>query len=64
MNMRKVGVPPREIFLGAYPPEEWLCVVEALKHYEARTQQYRESGETTEDKATQAGYIPNVLPTG
>ena len=38
---RKVGAPPKEVFFGAYPPDERLCVVETLKQYESRTKQYR-----------------------
>ena len=33
--------PPKEVFFGAYPPDERLCVVETLKQYESRTKQYR-----------------------
>ena len=46
---RKVGAPPREIFFGAYPPDERLCVVEAWKHYEACTNQYRKSEDSTKE---------------
>ena len=59
---RKVGAPPREIFFRAYPPDEQLCVVEALKRYEARTNQYRKSGSSTEENRLFLSYVKPHRP--
>ena len=59
---RKVGAPPREIFFGAYPPEERLCVVETLKNYEARTKQYRGSGDATKENKLLLSYVKPHKP--
>ena len=42
---RMPGQPPKEVFFGAYPPNSRLCVVQCLKHYEERTQEFRGKGE-------------------
>ena len=59
---RKIGAPPREIFFGAYPPDEWLCVVEALKHCEACTNQYRKNEDSTKENRLFLSYIKPHRP--
>ena len=70
---RKVGAPPRELFFGAYLPEEQLCVVKTLREYEARTKLYRCSGDLTKENRLLLSYVKShkpwqsrqsVLPTG
>jgi len=38
---RTVGAPPREVFFGAFPDNDCLCVVKCLRRYESVTQQHR-----------------------
>ena len=38
---RAPGIPPKEVFFGAYPPDRHLCVVQCLKHYEDRTKEFQ-----------------------
>ena len=49
-------------FFGAYPPEKQLCVVEALRQYEARTKQYRESGDTAKENRLFLSYVKPHKP--
>ena len=40
---RTPGLPPKELFFGAFPNNKQLCVVECLKEYEIRTKELRNS---------------------
>ena len=51
---RTPGLPPKELFFGAFPDDKRLCVVECLKEYEQRTQKFRE---TTQEKPCATSYI-------
>ena len=38
---RVVGAPPKLVMFGAFPDDEWLCVINCLRQYEAVTAQHR-----------------------
>ena len=41
---RTPGLPPKELFFGAFPDDKTLCVVECLNCYEERTLDARQAG--------------------
>ena len=41
---RTPGLPPKELFFGAFPNDKRLCVVECLKFYEEKTREFRLPG--------------------
>ena len=58
---RTPGLPPKELFFGAFPYDKRLCVVECLKEYEQRIQKFRE---TTQEKPLFLSYVrPHKLVT-
>ena len=56
---RTPGLPPKELFFGAFPDNKRLCVIECLKEYEQRTQRdnTRETFASIICAPTQTSYI-------